>query len=357
MPNLKPFVFISFIFLILFSGCHQSKKHKIFSKVTIEDFVKDSTLNVRAIAFNKDYLFYGSKDHFGRIDLTDFNTSKEIENYTFKFEKADGSLLHFRAVEEVNGDLFAVSIESPARLYKLKRKAAKPKMVYQEKHPKAFYDAIAFWNKNEGIAMGDPTEGCISIIITRDKGETWRKLPCSDLPESEDGEAAFAASNTNIAIVGSNTWIATGGIKSRVLYSPDKGKTWQFFETPMVQGKSTTGIYSIDFYDEKHGFAIGGDYTRPEENLRNKIRTSNGGKTWEVVANGKSPGYRSCVKYVPTSEAKALVTVGFKGIDYSCDAGNNWIHLSDEPFYTIKFINKEEAYAAGNGRLSKLVFN
>ena len=196
----------------------------------------------------------------------------------------------------------------------------------------------------------------MSVIITRDGGNTWTKLSCDDLPKAKDGEAAFAASDTNIAIVGDNTWVATGGKASRVLYSPDKGKTWEVFDTPIVQGLETTGMYSIDFYDAKHGFAIGGDYTKPDNNLANKIVTNDGGKTWEVVAKGKNPGYRSCVQYIPNRMGKELVAIGFKGIDYSNDSGYSWKHLSDEGFYTIRFLNDSVAYAAGKGRISKLTF-
>jgi photosystem II stability/assembly factor-like uncharacterized protein len=59
---------------------------------------------------------------------------------------------------------------------------------------------------------------------------------------------------------------------------------------------------------------------------------------------------------MPNSNAKKLVAVGFKGIDYSNDAGETWRHLSDEGFYTIRFVNDSVAYAAGKGRLSKLLF-
>jgi photosystem II stability/assembly factor-like uncharacterized protein len=233
---------------------------------------------------------------------------------------------------------------------------SEPVLVYQETHPKAFYDSMDFWNDQEGIAIGDPTDDCMSIIITRDGGETWTKLSCDDLPKAKEGEAAFAASDTNIAIVGDHTWVATGGKASRILYSPDKGKTWEVFDTPIIQGKETTGMYSLDFYDENNGFAIGGDYTKPNDTLNNKIRTIDGGKTWNVVANGKGPGYRSCVQYIPNSNAKELVAVGFKGIDYSNDSGGTWKHLSDEGFYTIRFLNDSVAYAAGQGRISKLIF-
>jgi photosystem II stability/assembly factor-like uncharacterized protein len=50
----------------------------------------------------------------------------------------------------------------------------------------------------------------LSIIVTRDGGNTW-KLPADKLPRTANGEAAFAASNTNIVIKGNNTWIVSGG--------------------------------------------------------------------------------------------------------------------------------------------------
>jgi len=350
--------------IIFFSNCDSNIKHREFSSLIIKDVVKDSTLNVRAIDFNDEYLFYGSQDHFAkinlneqvRIDLDKFEISQEGDNQKFTIEKEDGSFMHFRAVEIAGENIFTMSIENPARIYKLHRKSTTPRLVYEENHPKAFYDAMAFWNENEGLAIGDPTEDCMSILITRDSGENWQKLSCDLLPKTEDGEAAFAASDTNIAIVGDHTWIATSGKKSRVLYSSDKGKSWEIFNTPIIQGKPTTGLYSIDFYDQNHGFGIGGDYTSPEDNKKNKVITNNGGKTWKVVAENKAPGYRSCVQYIPNSEAKALVAVGFEGISYSKDAGENWIQLSDESFYTLKFINESEAFAAGKGRISKLIF-
>ena len=164
------------------------------------------------------------------------------------------------------------------------------------------------------------------------------------------------ASDTNIAIVGDETWIATGGRSSRVLYSSDKGHSWDVFESPIVQGLETTGMYSIDFYDTLNGFAIGGDYTKPNNQHSNKIRTNDGGRTWEVVGQDQNPGYRSCVQYVPNSNAMGLVAVGFEGVDYSSDAGSTWKHLSDKGFYTLRFLNDSVAFAAGKGRLSKLMF-
>jgi len=361
---------VSFCAVLTLFSCKKDEKtdesvfvSQEFVGVDIDIILQDSTLSIRAIDFNDDYLFYGSSNHIGKralnkeikFDLNKLKLSTGKNHFKHVLNYEDKPLA-FRAIQNVNGNLLAISISSPTRLYKLNRKSESPILVYEEDHEKAFYDSMEFWNDQEGIAIGDPSDDCMSVIITRDGGNSWTKLSCNDLPEAKEGEAAFAASDTNISIVGDHTWVATGGKASRVMYSPNKGKTWEVIETPIVQGLETTGMYSIDFYDEKNGFAFGGDYTKPADSSANKIRTQDGGKTWQLVAQNQSPGYRSCVQYVPNSNAKKLVAVGFNGIDYSNDSGNSWTHLSDEGFYTIRFLNDNVAYAAGNKRIAKLKF-
>lgn len=346
---------VQLIVLIVLLSCKKNEgfKLKSFSKVEIEILLQDSTLNIRALEKNTngDVFFASSDGRLGRI----INSGGKKEVLLFPgFKDKDSINKNFRALALNTEDVFLITIGSPAYLYKIKREGVE--LVYQENHPKAFYDAMDFWNDQEGIAIGDPTDDCMSIIITRDAGNTWRKLPCDQLPNTKEGEAAFAASDTNIKIIGDKTWIATGGKASRILFSVDKGQTWEVFETPILQGLATTGIYSLDFYDELNGVAIGGDYTEPESNVANKIRTTDGGKTWEVVANGQNPGYRSCVQYIPNSDAQSLVALGFTGIDISNDAGETWKHLSDKGYYTLRFLNDSIAYAAGKGLISKLSF-
>jgi photosystem II stability/assembly factor-like uncharacterized protein len=355
---------IVLVLTLLFMSCGSKpvkkkaeQRVKTTKSVAIEVLLEDSTLNVRALEVikeNNGFAFLTSKGQFGV-----FVKRKDAIDYTKIFPvqlKYDSIIPNFRALASNTKSGFGISIGNPALVYKLKANEGMSKVVYVEEHEKAFYDAMEFWNEEEGIAIGDPTDDCMSIIITRDGGETWTKLSCDVLPKAKDGEAAFAASDTNIAIVGDKTWVATGGKASRILYSEDKGYTWTVFETPIVQGVETTGMYSIDFYDELNGFAIGGDYTKADANAANKIRTKDGGKTWELVAQNQNPGYRSCVQYVPNSGGKALVAIGFKGIDYSNDSGNTWKHLSDEGYYTLRFLNDSTAFAAGNKRISKLTF-
>jgi len=350
------FIMNKVILLLLITILFSCKTEEEFTPrqittVEIENILNDSLLSIRAIDLLNDgsLTFAANKGTFGLRDV-------KSEKWVVSNQVYDTLKLEFRAIAHTANDFFMLSVGSPALLYKTGG-GGNMEVVYKEDHPKAFYDAMSFWNDKEGIAMGDPTDDCISIIITRDGGYTWTKLSCDDLPKAVDGEAAFAASNSNIAISGDHTWIATGGMSSRILYSADKGRNWDIYETPIIQGKNTTGMYSVDFYDDLHGFAIGGDYTKPEDNQSNKIVTTDGGKTWSIVAKGETPNYRSCVQYFPNRAGKELVAVGFEGIDYSNDSGATWTHLSDESFFTLRFINDSTAYAAGRGRISKLKFS
>ena len=340
-----------FLFATILS-CKQKEENakKNITSVEIEEIFMDSALSIRALdlASDKSIAFAANDGVFGLYN-------PQTQQWTTATQNYDTLNLQFRAIARTADDFFMLSVGNPALLFKTGENGAM-EVVYKEEHENVFYNAMRFWNSKEGIAIGDPTEECMSIIITRDGGKTWHKVACENLPKIKEGEAAFAASNTNIAIIGNKAWIATGGMTSRILFSDDKGKSWQVFETPMINGEATTGTYSIDFYDENNGFAIGGDYTKPDANNANKMRTSNGGRTWELVGNGKEPGYRSCVQYVPNSGGKELVTIGIQGIDYSSDSGSTWKHLSDEGFYTLRFMNDSVAYAAGQGRIAKLKF-
>lgn len=344
--------------LVIFSACKNEEKAEKknptiteidYSSVEIEPIFENDSLSIRAIEIiGNNLAFAANNATFGMYNL-DNNT------WRTNTQKYDTLVPEFRSVASTDNDFFMLSVGSPALLYKTGDSGAM-ELVYKEGHEKAFYDAMAFWNNEEGIAMGDPTNDCISIIITRDGGKSWEKLNCDILPKVIEGEAAFAASNSNIAVQGDKTWILSGGAKSRIFYSADKGKTWEVFETPLVQGESTQGGYSMDFYDEENGVIIGGDYTAPEENTANKAITKDGGKTWELIADGEDPGYKSSIRYIPTGKAKEMVAVGFSGISYSADSGKSWKELSKEGFYTIRFLNDTVAYAAGKNRLAKLIF-
>ncbi|GAA4291620.1 WD40/YVTN/BNR-like repeat-containing protein [Aestuariibaculum suncheonense] len=343
-------LFVTLLLITTLYSCQKKAKliPRDFKSVEVEDILEDSLLSVRAIEIlnDKSLAFAANNSMFGLYNPNTKMWQTSVQQY-------DSLNLHFRAVAHTATDFFMLSIENPALLYKT-GDDGRMQLVYKEAGEGVFYDAMTFWNDAEGIAVGDSVDGCISIIITRDGGDTWNKIPCSELPKLDEGESAFAASNSNIAINGDSAWVATS--HGNIYYTEDKGVKWTVSKSPMIQDAETEGIYSIDFYDENLGFAIGGDFTKPDANKANKIKTVDGGKTWNLVADGQIPGYRSCVQFLRNREGKELVAVGFKGVDYSKDGGVSWNHISDESFYTIRFINDSIAYAGGAKRISKLTF-
>ncbi len=339
------------LLILLLVSCRSNEKEKsrsTFTSVEIEIILEDS-ISVRAIEVMGPNLAFASNR--GRYGLYNESTKE----WKINLQEQDSVLPEFRAVASTEQDFFMLSAGNPALLYKTGDQGSM-ELVYREDDEKVFYDAITFWNDMEGIAMGDPTDNCLSVIITRDGGNTWNKLSCDLLPETAEGEAAFAASNSNISVAGDITWILSGGMKSRVFYSPDKGKNWEVFNTPLQQGKPTTGGYSLDFYDSENGIIVGGDYTDPEENTGNIAVTKDGGKNWVLVSDGVGPGYLSGVRYVPNGNGEEIVAVGPAGIFYSEDTGRNWDLLSEAAFHTIRFVSDTAAYAGGNNRIVKLKF-
>ena len=335
-------------FVIVCFSCKQEYMVRSIESVSIQKFDLDST-SIRAIhAVNKDeLLFAGSR---GDIGLTeDGGTTWNIEFITYQ----DSIKPHFRSIAKTSSSVFALSIANPALLYKIS--AGKQKIVYKEEHEKVFYDAMTFLDNKTGIAIGDPMNGCTSIIMTHDGGNSWNKIDCSKLPEVKEGEASFAASNTNIAFVNNTIWVVTGGTRARVLKSSDKGVTWKIIETPIIQGDGPQGIYSVDFYNENIGIIIGGNFSKADENIANKAITTDGGETWTLVASGKAPNYKSCVQYVPGTNGKEVVAVGKTGVSFSNDGGRTWKDISKDGYYAIQFVDNNIAWLSGNKKIGKLV--
>jgi photosystem II stability/assembly factor-like uncharacterized protein len=205
-------------------------------------------------------------------------------------------------------------------------------------HKDAFIDGIDFWNDAEGILYGDPIEGRLMIWTTADSGKTWKQLPKNSRPEVTEGESSFAASGTAIRCFGENrVVIATGGKVSRLLLSNDRGKTWEVSHVPVIQGGDGTGIFSVDFYDEKKGIVVGGDYKYPDQQKDHIFITLDGGKTWRppfIPTNG----YRECVSYL---SLKMVMAVGPNGVDYTIDGGLNWIRFTgDKKLHAVRKARK-----------------
>ncbi|MDQ3069978.1 MAG: hypothetical protein M3R55_09650 [Acidobacteriota bacterium] len=272
--------------------------------------------------------------------------------------------LDFRDIDAMSDRVaYVLSIgNGPAsRIYKTEDSGAIWTLQFQNEDPKAFFDAMAFWDEQRGIAFSDSVDGRFVILRTLDGGRSWTPIPAASLPPALDNEGAFAASGTNVTMSGrQHVWIATGAaVTSRVLYSSDAGNTWAVANTPLATG-SAAGAFSIAFRDTRHGLIVGGDYNKEDDATNNAAMTSDGGRTWKPVTG--LTGYRSVVAHLPGGRggSRPWLAVGPNGADLSLDDGKTWSQISSLGFDTVAVAKPADGepatiFGAGaNGRLGRL---
>ncbi len=271
---------------------------------------------------------------------------------------AGGETLDFRDVDAMS-DLVAYALSigpgEASRIYKTTDGGARWELQFANTDPKVFLDAMAFRDESTGFAFSDSVDGAFVIVATTNGGRSWERVPRERLPPALPGEGAFAASGTNVAVFGrDHVWIGTSA--GRVLRSSNNGRTWDVVATTLATGASA-GIFSIAFRDASHGVVVGGDYKKEPEALANAAYTSDGGATWTLVRDRGLSGFRSVVAWMPGS-GRSLVALGPTGADWSSDDGQTWSRLSDPGFDTFAFAfapASRVGWAAGDGgRIAKL---
>ena len=271
----------------------------------------------------------------------------------------DSEDLDFRDVDAFSADvayLLAIGEGEKSRIYKTTDGGLHWTLQFRNSRPTAFFDAMAFWDSDHGIAVSDPVDGRFLIIATADGGATWKEMPPEGMPPALAGEGAFAASGSCITVQGKrHVWFGTGGTGgARVFRSIDGGRSWKVAMTSMTASKSA-GIFSLLFSDTNHGVAVGGDYAKEREVGNNAAWTSDGGKTWRLVETKRPEGYRSCVALVPGARGRLLIAVGPTGSDFSVSGGKSWRILDAEGFHSVSFAQRGKAgWAVGEGgRIAK----
>jgi photosystem II stability/assembly factor-like uncharacterized protein len=308
----------------------------------------------------------------------------------------DAATLDFRAVAAFSADeafLMSAGPGNQSRIYHTADAGKTWQLQFTNTNPKGFFDSMVFWDRAHGIVLGDPIPDengklKFELLMTND-GQTWTQLPPAQLPPAIEGEGAFAASNSCIAILPAaispvipsgdtcsakrsacqsrrtpaisppsaptqgvltteatttapalpvswtpgasaphqpskkeivpdpNIWFATGGKVARVFHSPDRGESWQVFDTPIVHGPDSAGIFSIAFRDKTHGVIAGGDYKHPDQDGPNLAFTADAGKTW-TLSQISPQSYYSAVAYDRKSNDRKsndhLFLVGAKSI-------------------------------------------
>ena len=268
--------------------------------------ISHTTESLRGVSAVSRQIAWASGTHGTYLRTTDGGrtwTSRQVP---------DASALDFRAVVAFSANeafLMSAGPGDQSRIYHTIDAGQHWQLQFTNKNPKGFFDSMVFWDTKHGVILGDPIpddSGKLKFeLLLTDDGQSWHPVPPVQLPPAIESEGAFAASNTCLAILSNawrldnnsarahvnsgetsphdpNLWFATGGSAARVFHSPDAGKTWQVFDTPINHGPESAGIFSIAFRDPLDGVIAGGDYKHPNGDGANLAFTHDGGKTWEL---------------------------------------------------------------------------
>jgi len=253
-----------------------------------------------------------------------------------------GEALDFRGVQAFDkGVAYVMSSGEGAksRLYKTSDAGKTWKLQYTGREKAFFLDALQCIDEKRCFALSDPVGGKFPLLATED-GEHWKELSGDNMPAAVGKEGVFAASNSALLIYrDKELYFGTGGSVARMFHSPDLGKTWEVFETPILHGKATQGIFSV----VRAGATIavvGGDYAEAGNSTKNAAYSVDGGKNW-TIPDERPNGYRSAVD---TYDA-GFVAVGPNGSDVSRD-GTTWQHIDDANLNAVVFITGK-GYAVG----------
>jgi pimeloyl-ACP methyl ester carboxylesterase/photosystem II stability/assembly factor-like uncharacterized protein len=262
--------------------------------------------------------------------------------------------LDFRDIDAASADAAHVLSIGPgeaSRIYETRDGGATWTERFRNTEPKAFFDAMTFGKDGRGVAVSDSVDGRFVVVTTVDGGASWQPVAPDRLPPALEGEGAFAASGTNVAMVGDRIWFGT--TKGRVLRSSDGGRSWSVHQTPIDTGEAT-GIFSVAFSDALHGVVVGGNYTKERERGHQAAVTSDGGTTWTLATTGVS-GFRSAVAWLPRAPATWL-SVGPAGADVSGDGGRSWMPAGGDGYDALSLApGTSVGWATGaGGRIARV---
>lgn len=265
----------------------------------------------------------------------------------------------FRDVEAFGPDEAVVmGVDRPARIFRTTDGGTTWTRTFYDDSPGMFLDGLAFFDERNGLAVGDPMDGRFFFISTTDGGATWAPLPPASRPAALDGEAAFAASGTSLAVMKEGrVWLGTGGPVSRVWRSEDRGLHWEPASSALLEGSSSAGGFSVAFLDARAGLTVGGDYKAETAAAGNAAVSDDGGKTWTPVKDRRPGGFREAVAFIPGTKPPIAITVGPSGSDLSLDLGRTWTAIAAPAgFHALAFAKRGRAgWAVGrDGLVAKL---
>ena len=217
---------------------------------------------------------------------------------------AGADKLDFRDVEafgENTAYLLSAGPGGDSRIYKTTDGGKTWALQFKNADPTAFFDALAFWDEKNGIALGDPVKGGSNWsprMTAGQPGSRSRRRNCQS-PCRTRGRSRPAAPASSPAAKRTSGSSPAGPRRRGCSIRATGVASWTVSETPIRAGIESAGIFSIAFRDKDHGVIVGGDYRKPDDAVATAAMTADGGKTWTLIEKplavplGRRPGRRT----------------------------------------------------------------
>ena len=103
---------------------------------------------------------------------------------------ADLDFRDVHAADERKAFLLSIGEGEKSRIYQTADGGNTWALRFINHDPRGFLDAIAFWDADHGIAMGDPVDGRFTILTTGDGGVNWKKSPPETHAPGDEGRGS-----------------------------------------------------------------------------------------------------------------------------------------------------------------------
>ena len=238
-------------------------------------------------------------------------------------------------------------------------------LVYENHTPGIFLDGMDF-HGTKGACLGDPMPNSLElgktaflVLLSDDRGRSWKEIWTTGNGILQPGEAAFAASGTSIAYKkglrhDTVIWVSGGGTHSRLFRSTRLGTealisdSSQIVNLP-IKGGEGWGAYTMTLAGN-YGVILGGHYKF--------FRQGDSTAAWLNPATGRFEladsfpnGYRSGSCYDPNTGY--FYCTGTNGTNISRNHGRSWEPFSAVGGNAVVVSGKLLMVAGNRGRLHR----
>lgn len=238
-------------------------------------------------------------------------------------------------------------------------------------HPAGFFNTLYFWDKMNGIALGDPDfdeheQGKYLIYTTRDGGDTWVKS--ENAPAAIGGFSEYSFVNAK-GIIGANTIFFTSNNPfNRIFKSDDRGLNWREIVNPYTGDTTSTGNFvAMAFSDDRNGllpFQYNLNYPNQFGGELPALRTTDGGETWTKIVgtNSATRTEKGSISAVPGADSAYVIGHFNQGSSVTTNFGNAYT-FNDFGGVGLKMFSPTEGWMSQftlggtHGRIGKFTGN